>query len=795
MPVNDPESLKNEEGKVDPILGLIDEVLGDDPGVHTKEEIQQTIENILNQYHLNTDLDFVQKIATMKFPKGEKFNMDDLPAELQDAAFLPVNTIADIALKHDIDLVVSQIPEWFTALQITRDAVCEADTAKGTLARDLIFDKANLDDAVEENIRAKIEDVEERLELHEIIKNHLVFNTLTYGEGSIYCIPYAKVFEDCYKYKVNPKAKNNNSAINMFGTSSVLNGYGYGENTEITLGDASYITEHKTHTPKNGTVHTEEALFTEAEIMECIPSYHAKPPADAPKDLLDELKGRDAAVDAFLENVKHNIRFINNPIALPVIEESAHDLQCVYNVKYKDHDEVSTGKVQSFFEHVMMEDGNDIDKDSTLEFDRIFGNVKGVYLRILPATKLIPIRVDRTIIGYYYISDGTRPEEMGERKNSGLTGYTLRTPSVGYDTFSPDQLFCDKIATKIINNFDLKFMRDNTALHQQIVAILMAHKFNESLMRFIFIPADYVVTSAINKDGTGKGHSMLEAGLVTARMYMFLKLYSILYQINNSQIRVYNLRSSGLDKNYQQFAQQVMRKFAARRVTANDIFNYRGSMTKVSGYSEMVLPMGAGNESPISVENIEAAQTPINTELLDQMRAETLNATPVPSIMVQNGGVTEIEFSKETELANTRFDSFVQSVKLDENRPITLLYRKIMRWETDIDPKILATLKFKFQMPTKKHVILTSEKLQNLEATLDFALKNCLKPEERGEDGDTPTARAFKKLIINEWAPELNIEHLEELANQARDEANEEKLKETSPDENMVDDADTMSGM
>jgi hypothetical protein len=177
------------------------------------------------------------------------------------------------------------------------------------------------------------------------------------------------------------------------------------------------------------------------------------------------------------------------------------------------------------------------------------------------------------------------------------------------------------------------------------------------------------------------------------------------------------------------------------------------------------------------------------------MRAETLNATPVPSIMVQNGGVTEIEFSKETELANTRFDSFVQSVKLDENRPITLLYRKIMRWETDIDPKILATLKFKFQMPTKKHVILTSEKLQNLEATLDFALKNCLKPEERGEDGDTPTARAFKKLIINEWAPELNIEHLEELANQARDEANEEKLKETSPDENMVDDADTMSGM
>ena len=116
-----------------------------------------------------------------------------------------------------------------------------------------------------------------------------------------------------------------------------------------------------------------------------------------------------------------------------------------------------------------------------------FKNVKGVYLRILPATKLIPIRVDRNIIGYYYISDMTRPEQSGERKNSGLSGYTLRSPSIGFDTFQPDQMFCEKLANKIINNFNMKFMRDNTALHKQIVAILQSHKFNEQMLRFIFI--------------------------------------------------------------------------------------------------------------------------------------------------------------------------------------------------------------------------------------------------------------------------------------------------------------------
>ena len=89
-------------------------------------------------------------------------------------------------------------------------------------------------------------------------------------------------------------------------------------------------------------------------------------------------------------------------------------------------------------------------------------------------------------------------------------------------------------------------MHDNASLYQQIVAILEQHKFNESMLRFVFIPAEHVQQFTINKDGIGKGHSMLEPGLVTARMYMFLKLYSILYQINNSQIRVYNVRQSGM---------------------------------------------------------------------------------------------------------------------------------------------------------------------------------------------------------------------------------------------------------
>lgn len=770
----------------DLLQGLLQDVLGEEPKPVEKEEVIETIENILKKYNLSTDLSFVEKIAKLKFAnnKGEEVSIADLPNELRDAAFLPVNTIADIALRQDMDLMVSQLPEWYTALQVTRDAICEADTVNGKLSRTIKFDRSNLVEEQKDSLIEKIEDVEDRLKLHHIIKNHVVFNTELYGESYVYCIPYAKVFHDLYKYKLNKKDKGNSESVaSMFETSSRMNGYGYGESVEVSLNQASVIQEaYKTNNAKKKSQIHMESWITESEIMDVFPMYHAKPLSEDTGNMTQEkkmIKEYDQQVESFMKEIGDNISYIGEDIALPIIEESPHDLKLAYEHKYKKSHPEYVRDTKAVFEAVINDGQEDVS-----EFEKEFGQVKGCYIRILPATKLIPIRIDRTIIGYYYIADQTRPEKAGERRNSGLSGYTLRTPSIGYDTFSPDQMFCEKLATKIINNFDLKFMRDNTSLHSQIVSILQSHKFNEAMMRFIFIPAEHVCPFIVNEDGLGHGHSMLEPGLITARMYMFLKLYSILYQINNSQIRMYNIRMSGIDKNYKQFVQDTMRKFAARRVTANDIFNYRTSMTKVSGGSELIMPLGAGDNPPVTVETVEAAQAPINTDLMDQMKTEAVNCTPVPALLLTNGGVSEIEFAKETELANTKFNSFVSGQKLEINPYVTDFYRKVMRWETDIDPEIIKTLEFSFRMPTAKYLNITTEKIQNMETFIEFTMKIWLSTEERkekdGEDGDSPTARMFKKKILAEYMPEIDIELFNKLADEARDEANQYTLEKNA---------------
>lgn len=818
-----------EPNKRDDIVdNLLFDLTGDE-GPAEKESIQQTLSDLMKNYNLSTSTDFLNKLASLKFDvngKTETYNLQALPTELKDAAFLPVNTIAEIALRQDLDMIISQIPEWFTALTVTRDAICESDVVTGKLSRTISFDNDQQDQSIRDNTLGIIEEVEERLDLHSIIKNHCVFNTLEYGEGYAYVIPYAKVFEDLYKYRLNNSTKNgikssNYAVEDMFETTSVLNGFGYNESAvETSLHDtiiadaienkrkedeAKQKEKGKSGYKRKSDIYTEsdvsisDEIFTETEIMNIFPMNEVETLNEAPmsdatresvkKNIHDkEVKKHKDQVNELLDDITKNIRYINTDIALPVIEESAHDLRAVYEEKYREHDDGKyVQEVATLFEEVM---GN---IDATGDDDKIsnqFKNVKGVYIRILPATKLIPIRIDRCVIGYYYISDLTRPEQSGQRRNSGLSGYTLRTPSIGYDTFSPDQMFCEKLANKIINNFNLKFMHDNASLYQQIVAILEQHKFNEAMLRFVFIPAEHVQQFTINKDGIGKGHSMLEPGLVTARMYMFLKLYSILFQINNSQVRVYNLHTSGMDQNYRQFVQAVMNKFAARRVSANDIFNYRGSITKVSGGSELIMPVGPGDKPPITFETVEAAQTPINNELLENLKNEAINATPVPSAMVQ-GAMSELDFAKEVELANTRFMSMVSSYKIDFNSDITKMYRKILRWETTIDPNILKTLRFTLQMPTAKTLSVTNEMISNFNSMAEMLISTFLTKEEQKEaDADTENrggvVREYRKQLIRTLIPQIDVDKFEELADKARNIANPNKLRETNSEENLL---------
>jgi hypothetical protein len=202
-----------------------------------------------------------------------------------------------------------------------------------------------------------------------------------------------------------------------------------------------------------------------------------------------------------------------------------------------------------------------------------------------------------------------------------------------------------------------------------------------------------------------------------------------------------------------------------------------------------MMPMGAGDKPPITFDTIPAAEAPINNDLLEKLKNESINSTPVPSLMVQTGGESQIEFAKETELANTRFNTMISSYKIDLNRDITKLYRKILRWETDIDPVILKNLKYVLRMPTRKTLDITTEMVGNFNSLLEVLIDTFLRADEvKDKDGNpTEVVRQFKKLVLHEYIPQIDIDHFDELVDQARDATNTLNLAETNKAENIID--------
>ena len=82
----------------------------------------------------------------------------------------------------------------------------------------------------------------------------------------------------------------------------------------------------------------------------------------------------------------------------------------------------------------------------------------------------------------------------------------------------------DELANLIIRSFDKKMLEKNVKLKNEIAEIVMAHKFAEGRLSFIYIPEDEITRFVINEDENGRGHSVLEPSLFPARMYLMLSM-------------------------------------------------------------------------------------------------------------------------------------------------------------------------------------------------------------------------------------------------------------------------------
>lgn len=645
----------------------------------------------------------------------------------------------------DLHEVSSQLIELSEAIMITRDAIISADTVEGRLNRSITFE--NIDDDEIDNYNSIVENMENKFQLLEKIKNFIIPKTLEYGEYYVYIVPYSELFNKFQQQKT--RNVTNTGILRRFNESTVLEGFN--------------------DTKKENKL-TELDMFLE----DCYNKYHIRENGKySDKKSSDNRINKDE-FKSDLKNIMENIIISTDDIPIPFLEEGLESIEYINN----QHNSVVT-EDNTLFKKVIK--NNKTDGGVKISKKGEFDDIGDCYVKMIEPTKIIPIKIMNTILGYYYVQDEDITPLSGAVSSS---LYFSR-----FNEHSRQQTIIDSLAERVVQQFNKPFLKNNLKFKEAIVDCFNYYNLNENRVKMQFIPAEYIVRFKIDEDIDGNGTSMIKKSLFYAKLYLMILLFKIMSIIMYSNDQKINyIKQSGLDKNLANRVQEIARLQQSRQINISDLFSYTTLINKVGNGNAVYMPIGRSGERPIETEILSGQDIQLNNDLLEMLKNAYITGTGVPAAILNY--LNEADYAKTVEQNNSKFNARVINYQLDFNPIITDMYKRIMKWSTNIGEEKISNFNFTLTQPRSATANAKAELISQFNTMAEF-LTGLLYPDPgQAENPDSLNAeiREFKKLYAREQLPMINFDDIEEMINKAALINKERKLKPDPKNGNDGDD-------
>lgn len=645
----------------------------------------------------------------------------------------------------DLHEVSSQLIELSEAIMITRDAIISADTVEGRLNRSITFE--NIDDDEIDNYNSIVENMENKFQLLEKIKNFIIPKTLEYGEYYVYIVPYSELFNKFQQQKT--RNVTNTGILRRFNESTVLEGFN--------------------DTKKENKL-TELDMFLE----DCYNKYHIRENGKySDKKSSDNRINKDE-FKSDLKNIMENIIISTDDIPIPFLEEGLESIEYINN----QHSNVVT-EDNTLFKKVIK--NNKTDGGVKISKKGEFDDIGDCYVKMIEPTKIIPIKIMNTILGYYYVQDEDITPLSGAVSSS---LYSNR-----FNEHSRQKTIIDSLAERVVQQFNKPFLKNNLKFKEAIVDCFNYYNLNENRVKMQFIPAEYIVRFKIDEDIDGNGTSMIKKSLFYAKLYLMILLFKIMSIIMYSNDQKINyIKQSGLDKNLANRVQEIARLQQSRQINISDLFSYTTLINKVGNGNAVYMPTGRSGERPIETEILSGQDVQLNNDLLEMLKNAYITGTGVPAAILNY--LNEADYAKTVEQNNSKFNARVINYQLDFNPIITDMYKRIMKWSTNIGEEKISNFNFTLTQPRSATANAKAELISQFNTMAEF-LTGLLYPDPgQAENPDSLNAeiREFKKLYAREQLPMINFDDIEEMINKAALINKERKLKPDPKNGNDGDD-------
>lgn len=648
--------------------------------------------------------------------------------------------------------IANQLIELREAKEIMRDAIISADVNSGRITRQIVFEKGASVTDVEKDYKTIVENMEKKFNTPKLIKDFIVDNTLSYGEYYVYTIPYAEVFN-------NFSRRFRDSRDKKFGTNRFFEAVDSSSSVEDIVIRPIYeesVQEGSSGRSKN--VKKDDFFEESVKDIESV-IWDKKEPIDS---------GLDEDVRSDLKTLLGDRITVNmDNIPIPILENGSN--------MYSDY-------AEAYFEDGIYESGGEKSKkkkkDPTKEFltkydtkiqenpDGFYhdeknnsgkplfteADVKDCYIKMIPPTRMIPLKVmDETLFYLYIQTDDATPLNT-------ILSYTSIIKQK--DPSNKINIFIDDIANRIVSKFDKAFVTDNLEFRKTIVSALEYYDLSNTKVHFQLIPKEYVVEFKINTDIDGNGHSMLEPSLFYAKLYLMLLMFNIMTILTKSNDEKINyIRTSGIDKNVFNKAQEIIRQKNARKITLNDIFSYTSIINKVGSGSEIFMPLGRNGEKPIESDILQGQDVQLHNDLMEWLRTAYILGTNVPSAIMNY--LNEADFAKSIETANTKMNGRVINYQIDLNDSLSLWYQKLLRYSTDIPEEVIQSVRVILPEPKGSSNIAKQEIINNYQTLQDFLVKIYFGDTS---DDNPEKLKSFLKQLAEMHLPMINFKEIDEIA-------------------------------
>ena len=566
-------------------------------------------------------------------------------------------------LDNEIDTVCKYMPRLEEALSTKKDSVLSADH----FSKDFLNVKFPTDIA-NETFSKRIKELKKKYKLQKLAEE-VYQDTAKYGERFVYCVPYktalARLLLNKPKTSMSSQSIRTEAQIEEMTLTEAMTSFREAFNRVKEDNEYYYLKLNKHECVFSN--NTGSYTLTESGSLEV--SDKGKMPF---KSILEQNESFNIGVEINTTGIIDSaiMEATNKINAARRTVKSLKESFAESTVSFSEADNKPKVSGNLNFNNVLKQGAvNDglitSDREYTQEdLDKMKVRTLGAVVKKLKRDRVIPIYIEETCLGYYYIevrSADMGDDMMGFRNLMGdpLTnmGSDGRTNFNNVDKNRQEDTM-KYVAGQLSKFIDSKFINANQDLAKEIYEIL---KYNDlfntpsiDMIKVTFIPPEDITHSYFTFDeDSHRGISDFAKGLIPAKLYSSLYITNTIGVMTRGQDkRVYYVKQS-VDSNIASQLMNVinqikMGNFGIRQFNSiNNVLNITGK------FNDYVIPQSQSGDSPINVDVIQGQQFDVHTDLMDKLEEMAINSTDVPFEIIQTR--QSIDYAMQLSMSSSKF--------------------------------------------------------------------------------------------------------------------------------------------